>query len=45
MWVLNNFLMAAKIEKNFNQKSLMRFPQILADVRYASATIYLIGIG
>ena len=42
---LNNFLMAVKIEKNFNQKSLMQFPQIFDDVRYASSTIYLIGEG
>ena len=44
--VLNNFPMAAKIEKEiFNQKSFTQFPQILADVRYASSTIYLMGIG
>ena len=34
-----------KIEKNFNQKSFMQFPQILADVHYASSTIYLIQVG
>ena len=46
VWDFKQLFMAAKIEKQFLiEKSFTQFPQILADVRYASSTIYLIGMG
>ena len=42
IWDLNNFFLAEKkkLKRTFNQKFFTQLSQILADVRYASSTIY-----
>ena len=41
-WDLNNFFLAEKkkLKRTFNQKFFTQLSQILADMRYASSTIY-----
>ena len=45
IWDLSNFLWLQKLKELLIEKCFTQLPQILADVRYASSTSYLLRMG